>query len=91
MGRKAHHFGLGCSLHKQWGTTIKPTNYTTSAEFPLSYTNQPYIALGIGILDADDNNAKTVANVYTATTKTTVVFRTQNAESPSIRWAAIGR
>lgn len=75
----------------QWGTTIKPTNYTTSAEFPLSYTNQPYIALGIGILDADDNNAKTVANVYTATTKTTVVFRTQNAESPSIRWAAIGR
>ena len=88
-GRQAYHGLLFAS--KQWGTTIKPTNYTTSAEFPLSYTNQPYIALGIGILDADDNNAKTVANVYTATTKTTVVFRTQNAESPSIRWAAIGR
>lgn len=57
----------------------------------MSYTVQPYIALGIGILDIDDNNAKAVANVYTATTKTTVTFRTQNAESPSVRWVAIGR
>ena len=89
--QKAPHIGLGCSLHRQWGTTERPANYTVAAQLPIAYTSTAYIILGIGIVAPDDNDAKNVSNIYNLTTKTSVSFRTENENAPSVRYIAIGR
>lgn len=76
---------------KQWGTTERPANYTVAAQLPIAYTSTAYIILGIGIVAPDDNNAKNVSNIYNLTTKTSVSFRTENENAPSVRYIAIGR
>jgi hypothetical protein len=75
----------------QWGTTERPANYTVAAQLPIAYTSTAYIILGIGIVAPDDNNAKNVSNIYNLTTKTSVSFRTENENSPSVRYITIGR
>lgn len=75
----------------QWGTTERPANYTVAAQLPIAYTSTAYIILGIGIVATDDNNAKTVSNIYNLTTKTSASFRTENENAPSVRYIAIGR
>lgn len=75
----------------QWGTTERPANYTVAAQLPIAYTSTAYIILGIGIVAPDDNNAKNVSNIYNLTTKTSVSFRTENENAPSVRYIAIGR
>ena len=89
--QKVRHIGSGCSLHKQWGTTERPANYTVTAQLPIAYTSTAYIIIGIGIVAPDDNNAKTVSNIYNLTTKTSASFRTENENAPSVRYIAIGR
>lgn len=76
---------------KQWGTTERPANYTVAAQLPIAYTSTAYIILGIGIVAPEDNNAKNVSNIYNLTTKTSVSFRTENENAPSVRYIAIGR
>lgn len=76
---------------EQWGTTERPANYTVAAQLPIAYTSTAYIILGIGIVAPDDNNAKTVSNIYNLTTKTSASFRTENENAPSVRYIAIGR
>lgn len=75
----------------QWGTTDRPANYTVAAQLPIAYTSTAYIIIGIGIVAPDDNNAKDVSNIYNLTTKTSVSFRTENENAPSVRYIAIGR
>ncbi len=75
----------------QWGTTERPANYTVAAQLPIAYTSTAYIILGIGIVAPDDNNAKNVSNIYNLTTKTSVSFRTENENAPSVRYITIGR
>ena len=76
---------------RQWGTTERPANYTVTAQLPIAYTSTAYIIIGIGIVAPDDNNAKTVSNIYNLTTKTSASFRTENENAPSVRYIAIGR
>lgn len=76
---------------EQWGTTERPANYTVTAKLPIAYTSTAYIILGIGIVAPDDNNAKNVSNIYNLTTKTSVSFRTENENAPSVRYITIGR
>ena len=76
---------------EQWGTTERPANYTVAAKLPIAYTSTAYIILGIGIVAPDDNNAKNVSNIYNLTTKTSVSFRTENENAPSVRYITIGR
>lgn len=78
-------------LIAQWGTTERPANYTVAAQLPIAYTSTAYIILGIGIVAPDDNNAKNVSNIYNLTTKTSVSFRTENENAPSVRYITIGR
>lgn len=80
---------IHCTL--QWGTTERPANYTVAAQLPIAYTSTAYIILGIGIVAPDDNNAKNVSNIYNLTTKTSVSFRTENENAPSVRYITIGR
>ena len=75
----------------QWGTTERPANYTVAAQLPIAYTSTAYIILGIGIVAPDDNNAKNVSNIYNLTTKTSVSFRTENENAPSVRYITISR
>lgn len=75
----------------QWGTTERPANYTVAAQLPIAYTSTAYIILGIGIVAPEDNNAKSVSNIYNLTTKTSVSFRTENENAPSVRYISIGR
>ena len=82
---------LSLLVVKQWGTTERPANYTVAAQLPIAYTSTAYIILGIGIVAPDDNNAKNVSNIYNLTTKTSVSFRTENENSPSVRYITIGR
>lgn len=88
-GRQAYHGLLFAS--KQWGSTERPANYTVAAQLPIAYTSTAYIILGIGIVAPDDNDAKNVSNIYNLTTKTSVSFRTENENAPSVRYIAIGR
>ena len=78
-------------MFKQWGTTERPANYTVAAQLPIAYTSTAYIILGIGIVAPDDNNAKNVSNIYNLTTKTSVSFRTENENAPSVCYITIGR
>ena len=80
---------IHCSV--QWGTTERPANYTVAAQLPIAYTSTAYIILGIGIVAPDDNNAKNVSNIYNLTTKTSVSFRTENENAPSVRYITISR
>ena len=41
MEQKAHHIGLGCSLHKQWGFVI----VDTVCELPITYKSW---SVGVG-------------------------------------------
>ena len=93
MAQKGYvNFGkLVGGLIIQWGTTERPANYTVAAQLPIAYTSTAYIILGIGIVAPDDNNAKNVSNIYNLTTKTSVSFRTENENAPSVRYITIGR
>lgn len=82
---------LSSSDIRQWGNTERPANYTVAAQLPIAYTRTAYIILGIGIVAPDDNNAKNVSNIYNLTTKTSVSFRTENENAPSVRYITIGR
>ena len=73
-----------------WGGTGTPSNYTANASYPISLIST-WVALGIGVLITSDLNAKTVSSIFLASTPTSTQFRTELADSPSVRYLIIGK
>ena len=75
----------------QWGTSSAPSNYTTTAKFPISFAATPWLNIGIGIVAATDMKAKAVSCAQSEITTTAIKFRTALSDSPSVRWFSIGK
>lgn len=75
---------------KLWGVGTNPQNYTVTVDYSLNLT-ATWLAIGTGIVEPTDNNAKVVSSVLSATTNNSTQFRTELPEAPSIRWIVLGR